>query len=157
MNVGISPPSIEHGHVFCLNKSALDSDSAQTPIHFSTLSHISGIVTSFVPQVSVSWPRSAPFSTCKGSKSMPGAWKQMNEALMLSSRWASVSAAAARLKQCVGKVGQSLSFLQGTRKKNFYLLHPAVMIEMWKALPICPISFPVNVSSCKQGTCEKTL
>lgn len=122
VNVGISPQSIEHGHVFCLNKSALHSDSAQNPTHFSTLSHISGIVTSFVPQVSSSWPRSAPFSTCEGSKSAPGAWKQMNEALMLSSRWASVSAAAARLKQCVGKVGQSLSFLQGTRKKKKNLL-----------------------------------
>lgn len=118
MNVGISPHWKEHGNAFCHNKSALDLDSAQNPTPFSALSHISGIVTSFVPQVSGSWPRSAPFSTCEGSNSAQGAWKQMNEALMLSPRWASVSAAAARLKQCVGKVGQSLSFLQGTRKKN---------------------------------------
>lgn len=88
-----------------------------------------------------------------------GGWKQMNEALMLSPHWVSVSASAVRLKQRVEKAGQTFSFLQGTRwnkafnPNNVYLLR-AVRIDLWKAFPIPSISFPVNVGAGKQGKQE---
>ncbi len=85
------------------NKTALDLDSAQNQAIFKLYHQCDH--DHLCPSGKRLMAMICTFSTFEESKSTQGAWKQMNEALMLSPRWASVSTAAARLKQCVGKMG----------------------------------------------------
>lgn len=81
------------------NKTTLDLDSAQNQAIFKLYHDL------LCPSGKRLMAAICSILHMRGVQSTPGVWKQMNEALMLSSRWASVSAAAARLKQCVEKVG----------------------------------------------------